>query len=54
MKLFCINVQVMKNQEAVNLIRHLEDPQEAAECLSKEALSRMTKSNVSCVVIRFD
>ncbi|XWS13873.1 hypothetical protein CRYUN_Cryun36dG0076200 [Craigia yunnanensis] len=46
--------EVMKNQEAVNLIRHLEDPQEAAECLTKEALSRMSKCNISCVIIRFD
>ncbi|GMI72054.1 hypothetical protein like AT3G23360 [Hibiscus trionum] len=46
--------EVMKNQEAVNLIRHLEDPQEAAECLTKEALTRMSKSNISCVIIRFD
>ncbi|KAG2727867.1 hypothetical protein I3760_01G179500 [Carya illinoinensis] len=46
--------EVMKNQEAVNLIRHLEDPQEAAECLAKEALTRMSKSNVSCLIIRFD
>ncbi|KAK8507232.1 hypothetical protein V6N12_008576 [Hibiscus sabdariffa] len=46
--------EVMKNQEAVNLIRHLEDPQEAAECLTKEALTRMSKSNISCIIIRFD
>ncbi|XP_027364395.1 putative protein phosphatase 2C-like protein 44 [Abrus precatorius] len=46
--------EVMKNQEAVNLIRHIEDPQEAAECLAKEALIRMSKSNISCLVIRFD
>ncbi|KAK5805116.1 hypothetical protein F383_08399 [Gossypium arboreum] len=46
--------EVMKNQEAVNLIRHLEDPQQAAECLTKEALTRMSKSNISCVIIRFD
>jgi len=44
----------MNNQEAVNLIGHLEDPQEAAECLAKEALTRMSKSNISCIVIRFD
>ncbi|GAU25216.1 hypothetical protein TSUD_17280 [Trifolium subterraneum] len=30
--------EVMRNQEAVNLIRHIDDPQEAAECLAKEAL----------------
>ncbi|KAJ9154145.1 hypothetical protein P3X46_027512 [Hevea brasiliensis] len=46
--------EVMKNQEAVNLIKHMEDPQEAAECLAKEALNRMTRSNISCVIIRFD
>ena len=44
----------MKNQEAVNLIRHIEDPQEAAECLAKEAFTRMSKTNISCLVIRFD
>ncbi|KAJ1431528.1 PPM-type phosphatase domain [Sesbania bispinosa] len=46
--------EVMKNQEAVNLIWHIEDPQEAAECLAKEALIRMSKSNISCLIIRFD
>ncbi|WCJ24069.1 Protein phosphatase 2C family protein [Euphorbia peplus] len=46
--------EVMKNQEAVNLIRHLQDPQAAAQCLAKEALIRMSKSNISCIVIRFD
>nr|KYP38068.1 Putative protein phosphatase 2C-like protein 44 [Cajanus cajan] len=46
--------EVMKQQEAVNLISHIEDPQEAAECLAKEALVRMSKSNISCLIIRFD
>ena len=46
--------QAMKPQEAVNLIRHLEDPQEAAECLAKEAITRMSKSNISCLIIKFD
>ncbi|CAH2052939.1 unnamed protein product [Thlaspi arvense] len=46
--------EVMKNQEAINLIRHIEDPQEAAKCLAKEALNRISKSEISCVVIRFD
>ncbi|KAF2285515.1 hypothetical protein GH714_005203 [Hevea brasiliensis] len=36
--------EVMKNQEAVNLIRHLEDPQEASESLAKEALNRISKT----------
>ncbi|KAK6914113.1 PPM-type phosphatase-like domain [Dillenia turbinata] len=46
--------EVMKNQEAVNLIQHIEDPQEAAECLAKEALARMSKGKISCMIIRFD
>ncbi|KAA8527783.1 hypothetical protein F0562_035348 [Nyssa sinensis] len=46
--------EVMKQQEAVNLIRHIEDPREAAECLAKEALIRMSRSNISCLVIRLD
>ncbi|KAG8370443.1 hypothetical protein BUALT_Bualt14G0117500 [Buddleja alternifolia] len=46
--------EVMRHQEAVNLIRHIEDPQRAAECLATEALTRMTKSNISCLVIRFE
>uniref|UniRef100_A0A166H2Z2 PPM-type phosphatase domain-containing protein n=1 Tax=Daucus carota subsp. sativus TaxID=79200 RepID=A0A166H2Z2_DAUCS len=46
--------EVMKHQEVVNLIRHLDDPQEAAECLAKEALVRMSKSKISCLIIRFE
>ncbi|RVW71829.1 putative protein phosphatase 2C-like protein 44 [Vitis vinifera] len=46
--------EVIKNQEAVNLIRHIENAQEAAECLAKEALTRMSRSNISCLVIHFD
>ncbi|KAL9240296.1 hypothetical protein vseg_014534 [Gypsophila vaccaria] len=46
--------QVMMNQEAVDLIRHIDDPQEAAECLAREALTRMSRSSISCLVIRFD
>ncbi|GFP83377.1 putative protein phosphatase 2c-like protein 44 [Phtheirospermum japonicum] len=30
--------EVMRYQEAVNLVRHIEDPQAAAECLATEAL----------------
>ncbi|XP_059448161.1 putative protein phosphatase 2C-like protein 44 [Corylus avellana] len=46
--------EVMNNQEAVHLIGHIEDPQEAAECLAKEALVRRSKSSISCLIIRFD
>ncbi|KAK4427825.1 putative protein phosphatase 2C-like protein 44 [Sesamum alatum] len=46
--------EVMRHQEAVNLIRHIEDPQAAAECLATEALTRMSRSKISCLIIRFD
>ncbi|KAL6522762.1 hypothetical protein OROHE_016609 [Orobanche hederae] len=45
--------EVMRQQEAVNLVRHIEDPQAAAECLATEALVRMSRSNIACLVIRF-
>ena len=51
----CLTVyQAMKPQEAVNLISHLDDPHEGAECLAREAITRNSKSNISCLVIRFD
>ncbi|CAH9126757.1 unnamed protein product [Cuscuta epithymum] len=46
--------EVMKEQEAVNLIRHIEDPQKAAECLAEEASTRMSRSKIACLIIRFD
>ncbi|KAM1944112.1 hypothetical protein ACFX15_012364 [Malus domestica] len=46
--------EVMKNQEAVNLIRHIENPQKASECLAEEASNRMSRGCISCLVIRFD
>ncbi|CAN0904727.1 Putative protein phosphatase 2C-like protein 44 [Linum grandiflorum] len=46
--------EVMKKQEAASLIRHMENPQEAAECLTMEALTRMSRGNISCIVVRFD
>ena len=52
--MFVLHFQVLQNQEAVNLIRHIEDPQKAAECLAKEAINRMSKRNISCLIIRFD
>ncbi|KAH6770077.1 hypothetical protein C2S52_014880 [Perilla frutescens var. hirtella] len=45
--------EVMKQQEAVNLIRHIDNAQAAAECLATEALIRKTKTIVSCLIIRF-
>lgn len=45
--------EVMRNQEAVALVAHIEDAQKAAECLAEEALNRMSKSAISCIVVRF-
>ncbi|KAG1361523.1 putative protein phosphatase 2C-like protein 44 [Cocos nucifera] len=45
--------EVMRHQEAVDLIGHIENAQRAAECLAEEALNRMSKSTISCIVIRF-
>ncbi|XP_058092267.1 putative protein phosphatase 2C-like protein 44 [Magnolia sinica] len=45
--------EVMRKQEAVNLIRHIEDAKEAAEWIAKEAVSRMSRGSISCLVIRF-
>nr|XP_028952434.1 putative protein phosphatase 2C-like protein 44 [Malus domestica] len=46
--------EVMKNQEAVNLIRRIENPQMASEYLAEEASNRMSRGSISCLVIRFD
>ncbi|XP_020090346.1 putative protein phosphatase 2C-like protein 44 [Ananas comosus] len=45
--------EVMRYQEAVDLIGHIEDAQKAAECLAAEALTRMSKASISCIVVRF-
>ncbi|KAL8171415.1 hypothetical protein V2J09_023219 [Rumex salicifolius] len=44
--------KVMKSQEAVNLISHIEDAQKAAECLAKEAMARNCKRNISCLTLQ--
>eukprot|EP00158_Paraphelidium_tribonemae_P002591 Partr_v1_DN25501_c0_g1_i2_m20481 putative phosphatase 2C len=44
---------VMADQEAVDLIRHIRDPQEAAEAMVKQALDAHSTDNISCMVIRF-
>jgi len=46
-------VQVMKNQEAVDLVKPIKDPKAAAKRLTSEALARKSKDDISCIVIRF-
>lgn len=45
--------QVMKNQEAVDLVKPIKDPQAAAKRLTAEALAKESKDDISCIVIRF-
>ncbi|XP_050218184.1 probable protein phosphatase 2C 44 [Mercurialis annua] len=45
--------KVMDNQEAVDLVKHIKDPQAAAKRLTTEALTRKSKDDISCIVIRF-
>lgn len=49
----CFGWQVMKNQEAVDLVKPIKDPQVAAKRLTTEALARKSKDDISCIVIRF-
>ncbi|PIA36578.1 hypothetical protein AQUCO_03300046v1 [Aquilegia coerulea] len=44
---------VMSNQEAVDCIKEIKDPQVAAKHLAEEALSRKSRDDISCVVVRF-
>lgn len=42
------------DQEAVDLIRHTYDPQNASKLLVDHALARFSTDNLSCMVVRFD
>ncbi|KAF5178407.1 phosphatase 2C family protein [Thalictrum thalictroides] len=42
---------VMSNQEAVDSIKEIKDPQVAAKHLAEEALSRKSRDDISCVVV---
>ncbi|KAI6125766.1 phosphatase 2C-like domain-containing protein [Pisolithus croceorrhizus] len=41
------------DQGAIDLVRHIEDAQEASHALVQHALSRMTNDNVTVLVVRF-
>lgn len=45
---------VCSDQEAVDLIRNLQDPQAASKLLVDHALSRFSTDNLSVMIIRFD
>lgn len=43
----------MDNQEAVDMARRTKDAVKAAKQLTAEAVKRMSKDDISCVVVRF-
>ncbi|GMY10152.1 probable protein phosphatase 2C 58 [Fagus crenata] len=45
--------KVMSNQEAVDSIKNIKDAQVAAKRLIDEALSRKSKDDISCIVVKF-
>ena len=45
---------VCSDQEAVDLVRNVEDPQAASKSLVDHALGRFSTDNLSCMVVRFD
>lgn len=46
--------KVMKNQEAVDFVKKIRDPQVAAKRLTSEAVNRESKDDISCIVVRFN
>lgn len=45
---------VCSDQEAVELVRTIQDPQAASKALVEHALARFSTDNLSCMVVRFD
>src|ERR1051326_7681790 len=45
---------VCSDQEAVDLVRHIQDPQVASKTLVDHALARFSTDNLSCMIVRFD
>ncbi|KAF2161280.1 hypothetical protein M409DRAFT_59280 [Zasmidium cellare ATCC 36951] len=45
---------VCSDQEAVDLVRNVQDPQTASKNLVDHALARFSTDNLSCMIVRFD
>eukprot|EP01026_Neomeris_dumetosa_P059073 TRINITY_DN5513_c0_g1_i10.p1 TRINITY_DN5513_c0_g1~~TRINITY_DN5513_c0_g1_i10.p1 ORF type:complete len:298 (+),score=34.00 TRINITY_DN5513_c0_g1_i10:113-1006(+) len=43
---------VLAPSSAIQLIRHIKDPEQASKRLSEEAINRGSNDNISCVVVR--
>ncbi|KAK9131847.1 hypothetical protein Scep_011375 [Stephania cephalantha] len=46
--------KVMSNQDAVDAIKQIKDAQSAAKHLTEEAVSRKSKDDISCIVVKFN
>ncbi|CAK7345869.1 unnamed protein product [Dovyalis caffra] len=46
--------KVMKNQEAVDLVKSIKDPKAAAKRLTSEALARKSKDDISCIGVSIE
>ncbi|XP_020589664.1 probable protein phosphatase 2C 62 [Phalaenopsis equestris] len=46
--------KVMSNQEVIDAIKGIKDPQAAAKHLTEEALIRKSKDDISCIVVKFE
>ncbi|XP_031480957.1 probable protein phosphatase 2C 59 [Nymphaea colorata] len=44
---------VVTNEDAVSMVKSIEDPEEAAKRLMQEAYQRGSADNITCVVVRF-
>ncbi|CAH2073193.1 unnamed protein product [Thlaspi arvense] len=44
---------VFSNEEAVAMVKEVEDPEESAKKLVREAIKRGSADNITCVVVRF-
>ncbi|KAL9234266.1 hypothetical protein vseg_009154 [Gypsophila vaccaria] len=45
--------KVMSNQEAVDIARRTRDPQKAAKQLAEQAVKRLSRDDISIIVVRF-
>ncbi|PKA45624.1 putative protein phosphatase 2C 62 [Apostasia shenzhenica] len=46
--------KVMTNEEVIDAVRDIKDPQTAAKHLTEEARNRKSKDDISCIVVRFE
>ncbi|XP_047335002.1 probable protein phosphatase 2C 39 [Impatiens glandulifera] len=45
--------KVMTNQEAVDCIKEMKDAKTGAKQLTQEALNRMSRDDISCIIVKF-